>query len=123
LGDGGFKDWALESAIRGSARTRSSPTHWRALLAASVAYAERIEVVDALDYANRTLKACRESRDTCPSWEEIRVEVYQQHLDAGVKSGIDPREDPKGFRDASQRTIRNIRLNKSEAEQRGNAKQ
>ena len=42
--------------------------------------------------------------------------LYQQHLDAGVKSGIDPRRDPKGFRAAGEAGLRSIRLNSSEKE-------
>ena len=67
-------------------------------------------MIPALDYANRALTACHESADACPSWEEIRMKLYQQHLDAGVKSGIDPRRDPKGFRAAGEAGLRSIRL-------------
>ncbi|HEY5934151.1 MAG TPA: hypothetical protein VIU61_05945, partial [Kofleriaceae bacterium] len=38
LGDAGFKDWAVESAIAGANRTVGSTGNWRALLATSVAY-------------------------------------------------------------------------------------
>lgn len=111
LGDAGYKDWAIEAALDGSSRAPESPTRWRALLAASVAYVDRLDVVPALDYANRSLGACEASRPTCPTWEEIRMQIYQQHLDAGVKSGIDPRRNPAGFRKAGETGLRQIRLN------------
>lgn len=115
LAEAGQKDWAIDEAVRGSERAKGSPTVWRALLAASSAFVDRLDVVPALDYANRALAACRQSRQTgaansCPSWEEIRVALYQQSLDAGVRSGIDPRRDPKGFRRAQDRGMLQIHL-------------
>lgn len=115
LGEAGFKDWAIETSVRMSDRAKDSPTRWRALIAASVAYVEKLDVVPALDYANRALAACEATREkgdaaACPSWEEIRMRLYQQHLDAGVKSGIDPRVDPKGFRAAGESALRHIRI-------------
>ena len=44
------------------------------------------------------------------------VSLYQQHLAAGIKSGIDPRIDPKGFREAGEAALRSIRLESSERE-------
>ena len=115
LGEAGMKDWAIESAVRAGNGDRAAPTRWRALLAASVAYVDRLDVVPALDYANRALAACDAARergetDACPSWEEVRVQLYQQHLDAGVKSGIDPHRDPVGFRKAGESALREIHL-------------
>lgn len=114
----GMKDWAVESAVHASARAEDSPTHWRALLAVSVAFVDLLDVVPALDYANRALAACTASRakgdqSACPSWEEIRMQLYQQHLDAGVKSGIDPKKGPaaaEAFRRAGDSALRQIRL-------------
>lgn len=110
LDEAGFKDWAIESAVHGAAATSKSPTSWRALLAASVAYVERLDATPALDYANRALAACTATAASCPSWEEIRMQLYQQHLDAGVKSGIDPHKDPRGFRRAAEAALRTIHL-------------
>jgi hypothetical protein len=120
LGAAGFKDWAIEAALRGSERAKLSPSRWRALLAASVAFVDRLDVVPALDYANRALSACQNVEATgdgrsaaCPSWEEVRMKLYQQHLDAGVKSGIDPRRGPeaaKAFRRAGESALRQIHL-------------
>jgi hypothetical protein len=114
LGAAGLKDWAIESAVRMSDRAKDSPTRWRGLIAASVAYIEKLEVVAALDYANRALAACEIARaqgtTACPSFEEVRMRLYQQHLDAGVKSGIDPKVDPAGFRRAGEAQLRHIRI-------------
>jgi len=113
LGAAGFKDWAIEAALHGSERAKQSPTRWRALLAASVAFVDRVDVVPALDYANRALSACQDQQAACPSWEELRMKLYQQHLDAGVKSGIDPRRGPeaaKAFRHAGESALRQIHL-------------
>jgi len=113
LGEADLKDWALEMAVKGSDRAKDSPTRWRALIAASVAYVEKLDVVPALDFANRALAACELAREkgdaaACPSPEEIRMRLYQQHLDAGVKSGIDPKVNAKGFREAGQSALRQI---------------
>jgi hypothetical protein len=113
LGAADFKDWAIEAAIRGSEHAKQSPTRWRALLAVSVAFVDRLDVVPALDYANRALSACEDQRAACPSWEQIRMTLYQQHLDAGVKAGIDPRRGPeaaKAFRRAGESALRSIHL-------------
>src|SRR5262245_58014232 len=74
LGEANMKDWAIESSVRLSERAKESPTRWRALIAASVAYVEKVDVVPALDYANRALAACEAARAkgdaaACPSWE------------------------------------------------------
>ena len=113
LGEAEQKDWAVEASVKGSERGKDSPTRWRALIAASVAYVDKLEVVQGLDYANRALAACETAREkgdaaACPSWEEVRMRLYQQHLDAGVASKIDPKLDPAGFRRAGQSALLNI---------------
>jgi hypothetical protein len=113
LGEADQKDWAVEATVKASDRAKDSPTRWRALLAASVAYVEKIDVVPALDYANRALAACESAREkgdaaACPTWEEVRMRLYQQNLDAGVKSKIDPKKDPIGFRKAAESALRSI---------------
>ena len=128
LGEAGLKDWAVESAVRMSDRAKDSPTRWRALIAASVGYIEKLDAKAALDYANRALAACELTREqesarvakgekiavsACPSWEEIRMRLYQQHLQAGVKANIDPKVDPKGFREAGETALRHIRIGPS----------
>jgi hypothetical protein len=113
LGETDMKDWAIESSVRLADRAKDSPTRWRALIAASDAYVQKVDVVPALDYANRALAACEASREACPSWEEVRMRLYQQHLEAGVKSGIDPHIDPKGFRAAGDKALRYFRVGTS----------
>jgi len=111
LGELGLKDWAVEAAIDGADRAKSSPSRWRTLLAASVAYIDRLEAKPALDYAERAFKSCTDAgTEGCPSWEKIRMDIYRTHLDAGVKAGIDPRKNPKGFREAGEGKIRTINI-------------
>jgi hypothetical protein len=118
LGDANLEDWAVQAAVSGAAAAKGSPTEWKALLAASIAYVDKIEVVPALDYANRALATCRGQSTGCPTWEDLRMSLYQQHLDAGVRSGIDPKLDPRGFREAGEAALRTIRR-KSNARERG----
>jgi hypothetical protein len=110
LGNAGFRDWAIEAAVEGSERAKSSPNRWRALMAASVAYVDRLDVHPALDYIDQAIAECVGHRDACPKWEEIRMGLYRQHLDAGIKSGIDPRKDPVGFRKAGESGMRPVRI-------------
>ena len=118
LGEANMKDWAIEVTAIASERARNAPTQWRALLATSVAYVDELDVVPALDYANRALEACGAARSrgdlaACPDWEQIRMQLYQKHLDGGVKSGIDPRKGPAAaaaFRRAGESELREIRL-------------
>jgi len=119
LGGLGFKDWALEAALRGSDRARQSPSRWRALMAASVAFGDRNDAVPALDYANRALSACGEASAACPEHEQIRMKEYQRQLDAGVAAGIDPRLGPeavKAFRRAGESALRQIHLGGHDAD-------
>ena len=118
LGEAGMKDWAIEASTRLSERGKDSPTRWRSFVAASVAYVDKLDVVPALDYANRALAACESAREkgdatACPTWEEVRMRLYQQHLDAGVKSKIDPKVNPVGFRRAAQSALRQIYIGDS----------
>lgn len=114
LGEAGFRDWAVEAAARGVVDAADSPSRWRALLATSVAYVERLDAKPALEYANRALAACAAAKAiderVCPSWEEVRMDLYARHLDAGVKSGIDPHKDPSGFRRAGESGLRTIHI-------------
>lgn len=116
LGDANLKDWAVEAAVDGAKAAKGSPTEWKALLAASVAHVDKIEVVAALDFVNRALTICRGLPGGCPAWEDVRMSIYQQHLDAGIQSGIDPKVDPKGFREAGEKRLRAGRLKSIERE-------
>jgi hypothetical protein len=115
LGEANQKDWSIEAMVRASEHAKDSPTRWRALLAASVAFVDKLDVQNGLDYANRALNACQAARDkgeanACPDAEEIRMQLYQKALDAGVKSKKDPRTDPEGFRRAGEAGLLQVRL-------------
>lgn len=111
LGEVNFKDWAVEAAIDGSARTKASPEHWRSLLAVSVAYIERLEAKPALKWAIDAFKACEKvGEPACPNWEKTRMEIYRDHIQAGVEAGIDPKRNPKAFREAGEGKIRATRI-------------
>ena len=123
LGAAGFKDWAIETAVHASERAKGSPTRWRALLATSVALVDRYDVVPGLDYANRALAACEDPHAVCPGYEQVRMKQYQEQLEAGVASGIDPHRGPeaaKAFRRASESGLRQIHLGGHELD-RGSA--
>ena len=111
--DAGQTDAALRVAAEAAARAGDT-TRWRALLAVSVAHAERVEVEDALDWAQRALVACQQAQTIaeihCPSYEEVRVDIYGRQLDAGIKAGIDPRVDPLAFRRAAEQALRTVRV-------------
>src|SRR5512140_1999261 len=55
LDEANQKDWAIDAAVAASDRAKDSPTRWRALLATSTAYVDRLDVVPGLDYASRAL--------------------------------------------------------------------
>jgi hypothetical protein len=120
LGEAGFGDWAVEAAARGSVHADGAPSQWRALMATSVAYVERLDAVLALDYARQALAACATARAVdervCPSWEEVKMDLYARHLDAGVASGIDARKDPAGFRRAGEAALRTIHVGEAKSE-------
>lgn len=109
LGEVGFTDWAVQEAAAGAARMGEAPTRWRALLATSIAHADRLEAKEALDYTNQAVLSCAHAGETvCPPIEAVRLELYQRHLDAGVRSGIDPRKNPEKFREAGQAALRTV---------------
>lgn len=111
LGEVGMKDWAVEAGLDGSESARKSPDRWRALLAASVGYIDRLEAKEALDYAERALNACEDAGPTaCPDFEKTRMEIYREHVFGGVDAKIDPRKNPKAFREAGEGRIRTIRI-------------
>lgn len=124
LDDAQQKDWAIDFAVLASDRAKDSPTRWKALLAASTAFVDRFDVVPGLDYANRALAACETVRGTnmaaCPSPDQIRMQLFQANLAAGVKSGIDPRKDRRGFMKAGESGLLQIHLDTRDKE-RGSA--
>jgi hypothetical protein len=114
LDDAQQKDWAIDFSVLASERAKNSPTRWRALWAASTAFVDHLDVIPGLDYANRALDACELSLETspgaCPPADQLRMRLYQQNLEAGVKSGIDPRQDRRGFMKAGEKALLQIHL-------------
>src|SRR5258708_28481671 len=110
LAQASFKDWAIDATVHAAKTAPDSPTKWRALLAASVAYVDRVDATQALDYAHKALEACDRSGEACPSWERLRLDIYRGYLDRGVSSGIDPHRDPIGFKRAAEGGIHQIRV-------------
>ncbi|MCG8420831.1 MAG: hypothetical protein MJE77_23160 [Proteobacteria bacterium] len=111
LTEAGQTDWAVQ--VAGEAAEHADTVSWRALLAISIAHAERIEVGPAYRYAQRAMSACEKlklSPSRCPAPEFARLSVYLDQLEAGVKSGIDPRIDPAGFQNAVLRAVRMVRM-------------
>jgi hypothetical protein len=118
LGQAGHKDWAIEAAVKGAEHAKAAPDRWRALSAASVAYVDRLDVHPALQYIEAALSSCEAHREACPEWERVRMDLYRQNLDAGVKSGIDPHKDPVGFRKAGENSYRSVRLTPARSPQK-----
>ncbi|HEY0255173.1 MAG TPA: hypothetical protein VGC41_26780 [Kofleriaceae bacterium] len=108
------KDWAIDFAVLASERAKAAPTRWRALLAASTAFVDRFDVVPGLDYANRALTSCEQHPEACTASDHIRMELFQQNLDAGVKSGIDPRKDRRGFMKAGEKALLQIHIERQD---------
>jgi len=103
-------DWAIEAPALAVEDAGPSPARWRAMLATSAAFAERLDVEQAYAWAQEALEVCATAGTACPSWEEVRVQLYARHLEGGIRSGIDPKKDPDGFRRAGEQTLRQIRL-------------
>jgi hypothetical protein len=97
-------DWALR--VAGAASVQGNPERWIALRAVSTTHAERIEIGPAFEYATLALQACEDAGAHCPPHDHVRLRLYHEQLDAGVRSGIDPRNDPEEFRKAVQGAIR-----------------
>ncbi|MFT3697318.1 MAG: hypothetical protein QM831_29515 [Kofleriaceae bacterium] len=114
LDEAGQKDWAIDFSVLASDRTKDSPTRWRALVAVSTAYVDRFDVAPGLDYANRALSACDQHPEACSPADKVRLELIQQNLDAGVKSGIDPRKDRRGFMKAGEKALMQIHIERQD---------
>ncbi len=95
-------DWAIEDATRG-AKLATDATAWQAWLAVSIGYVDRLDASKAFELVQTALKVC--DAKTCPGWERARMEIYRDHLDAGLRSGVDPKRDPAGFRRAGERGL------------------
>ena len=94
----GQTDWALQVAA-GAADEQDSPTRWKALLAMASGHVDRFEIARAHEHAVAALAACDDAT-TCPAHERARLQLFTAELDAGVKSGVDPKTDPRGFKKA-----------------------
>jgi hypothetical protein len=115
LGDLNQKDLAIQVSIDGSKRTKGAPEQWRAELAASTAFVDRLEAKQAHDWVRKALVSCTAAGEVaCPSYEATRMDIYRQHLEAGIASGaVDANghvTDPKKFRAAGEGKIRAIRI-------------
>jgi len=101
-------DWAVEVATQAS--ERATPTRWRAMLAAAVAYGHLIDVEKAHEWAQRAHAACLAARDACSLEDEARVRLLLEYFTRVSRSGIDPRKDPKGFRRAIDQSLRPVHV-------------
>ena len=125
LDDAQQKDWAIDYAVLASDRAKGSPSRWRALAAASTAWVDHFDVVPGLDYMNQALNACDAIREQdqamCPAPDQLRMQLTQKSLEAGVKSGIDPRQDRRGFMKASESGMLQIHLEHRDKDSVGSA--
>ena len=111
LEEAGQHDQALR--VAGEAVTRGGPEVWRALRALSFAHAARVEFEEAHHHAVLALRACEEAGGACEEHEKIRLRLFVEELDAGLKAiaaGIDPRRDPDAFRAKVQEIHPTIRF-------------
>jgi len=109
--EAGELDYAVEGAAEAARVLRAKPTRWRAQLAVSKAYAELRDVKPARDWAREALAGCREvGPPACPAWEDVRIDLYAAHLQAGIDSGIDPKVDPDGFRHAGEKGLHMVHV-------------
>jgi hypothetical protein len=106
-------DWGVSAAA--SASQKSGPETWRAQLAVSSAYGQRLEVGPAALWAKRALQSCNAQGAECADFERMRVEMYVTALEAGLASGIDPRREPQRFEDAVRRAAPLLRVGPGEA--------
>lgn len=104
---GGQLDWAVERSR--DAAALAAPAHrWRALLAVSEAYIDRVQVTQAHEWAQQAVAACKADGAVCPAWELLKLELYERYLGAGVRSGINPRNDPDGFEEAAGAALHTV---------------
>jgi hypothetical protein len=101
-------DWAVSAAA--AASEIPGPDRWRALLAVSAAYGQRLAIAPATEWARRALKACQAPDARCADFERMRVEMYVTGLEAGLASGLDPRREAKRFEEAVQRAAPLLRV-------------
>jgi hypothetical protein len=97
-------DWAVEVARDGAERAGDA-SRWRARLAVAEAFADRTDIQRAFEGAELALETCVGAGPACPGWERLKIELFLNYLEAGIKSGIDPRKQPKAFRKAASKSM------------------
>ncbi len=103
-------DWAV--AVATAAAREASPGRWRAMVAASAAFTDRLELAPAYAWADHALQACDEPGSDCAEMERGRLDMYVIALRAAVQSGIDPAKNPKAFEEVVRKAVPLIRLGK-----------
>ncbi len=103
-------DWAI--AVSAAAAREASPGRWRAMVAASAAFTDRLELAPAYAWADQALKWCDAPGSDCAEMERGRLDMYVTALRAAVESGVDPTKNPKGFEDVVRKAVPLIRLGK-----------
>jgi hypothetical protein len=101
-------DWAVRAAVRPA--TADAADRWRALVALSAAYVDRLEIRSALEWAVRAVEACDADGAACAEHEQARLDLYHTALRAAWDSQIDPKVNRKGFADAARRAVPLIRV-------------
>lgn len=115
----GRAPWALETAmveaghrdvaVAVTDRIAHKVPTWPAALSAAIARADVLDAKAALTWTTLALERCGADA-TCAAWDKRRIDSYRAHLEAGVKSGIDPKVDPNGFRRAGEAGMRMLPL-------------
>ena len=121
--EAGETDWALRVGGE-AARHVDSPTLWRSYLAISSVHADRFDIKDAYDYAGKAMEACDRDGADCPDYERVRLMLYYNELQAGIEAihaGIDPRADPRKFRDAINSSYPHTRFPRKDQRKRPSA--
>lgn len=93
--------------IANDALARGAEPAWQANLALASAYTERLELAEALEWAKK-------ARSAGPPEEQVRIQLFIAELERGLKAideGIDPRREPKRFRDYVEAPRPPIRIN------------
>lgn len=101
-------DWAVRAAVRPA--TESGADRWRALVALSAAYIDRLEIRAALESAVRAIEACDADGAECADFQHARLDMYHAALRAAYESQIDPKVNKKGFAEAANRAVPIIRV-------------
>jgi hypothetical protein len=85
-------------------------TRWQSLWALSSVHVARFDVPEALRDAKLALAACEDKTQECPEHQHIRLQIWVGQLSKGLASGIDPRLQPKRFKEAMRRAFPRARI-------------